>query len=161
MDLRIWDDLLQVVNNNDIKDLTIGNIIRIFTKYYVNMYQPLTTLTFAIEYKFFGLNPLPYHSDNVLLHIINIVLVYNLIYSLTRKLNISAIVALLFAIHPMHVESVAWVSERKDVLYSVFYLSSLIFYLKYIASKYQDTSIKTQESQKPKVKCQNISFLSN
>ena len=67
----------------------------------------------AIEYKFFALNPMVYHIDNFLLHILNVILVFFFINLLTKKLNISAIVALFFAIHPMHVESVAWSGREK------------------------------------------------
>ena len=62
-DFTNWDDDFQVVNNNDIKNLTTVNIVKIFTEYYLGMYQPLTSLSFAIEFKFFGLNPLPYHTE--------------------------------------------------------------------------------------------------
>ena len=131
-DFANWDDDEQIIKNTDIKSLSIESVKKIFTSYYVGMYQPLTTLTFATEYKFFELDPLPYHVDNLILHLLNVILVFFLIYKITKKTNISAIVALIFGIHPMHVESVAWVTERKDVLYSFFFLSGLLTYLNYI-----------------------------
>ena len=133
--LTNWDDQDYVTNNNDIKDLSYQNVKKIFTSYYVANYQPVTMLSYGIEYKFFNLNPKTFHTTNLILHLLNIILVFQLIYLLTRKTGISAIAALFFAIHPMHVESVAWISERKDVLYSLFYLGALIAYIYYIKNK--------------------------
>jgi protein O-mannosyl-transferase len=125
-----WDDPTLVVTNNDIQSISIENIRKMFTNSYVYMYVPLTVLSFALEYKFFGLNPLHYHIDNLMLHLLNVILVFFFIRLLTKKLDISIIVALFFGIHPMHVESVAWISERKDVLYAFFFLSGLITYIR-------------------------------
>ena len=90
-------------------------------------------LSLAINYKISGLSPFSYHLFNVLLHLLNVFLVFYFTYLLTRRnLNMAAVAALFFGIHPMHVESVAWVSERKDVLYTCFFLASMIAYLKYL-----------------------------
>jgi len=70
---------------------------------------------------------------NLIIHLLNVVLVFQLVRALVCKMEVAAIVALFFAIHPMHVESVSWISERKDLLYSFFYLSALICYLRYLA----------------------------
>ena len=83
---------------------------------------PVTTLTYAVEFSMFGLNPKPYHIANLIFHLLNIILVFYLIFILTSRIEISVITALFFAIHPMHAESVSWISERKDVLYSFFLL---------------------------------------
>jgi len=133
--LTNWDDQDYVINNNDIKDLSKQNIKKIFTNFYEANYQPVTMLSYGIEYKFFNLNPKPFHTTNLILHLLNIILVFQLIYLITRKTGVSVIAALFFAIHPMHVESVAWISERKDVLYSLFYLGALITYIYYIKNK--------------------------
>jgi tetratricopeptide (TPR) repeat protein len=138
----IWDDGAMITENNDIRSITTENIVKIFTKPYVTMYVPLTVLSFAAEYKFFGLNPLPYHIANLLLHLFNVILVFFFIYLLTKKINISVIAALFFGIHPMHVEAVAWVTARKDVLYSFFFFSALITYMYYL--KAQTSKLKTQ-----------------
>jgi protein O-mannosyl-transferase len=135
-DFTNWDDNVFVTDNPDIRELSLENIRNMFTHTYEYMYVPVSVFTFAIEYKFFGLNPLPYHADNLILHLLNIILVFYFIYLLTNpqtsnnRLTISAIVALFFGIHPMHVESVAWVAERKDVLYSFFFLAGLITYIR-------------------------------
>ena len=144
-DLLFWDDNIYVINNKDITNLSFNSLKTIFSGFYAYCYLPLTMLTYSLEYHFFGLNPFIYHLDNLVLHLFNIILVFIFIYKLSlgselREINtrqyaisLAFIVALLFAIHPMHVESVAWISERKDLLYSFFFLSSLIFYIKYIS----------------------------
>lgn len=126
-----WDDNEYLLENNDIKDLSIHNIKNIFSSFYVNNYQPFTMLTYAIEYKLSGLNPAVYHLNNIILHLINTLLVFYFIFLLTSRFEIASVVSLLFAVHPMHVESVTWIAERKDVLYSLFYLGSLISYIFY------------------------------
>lgn len=106
-------------------------------------YKPLVYLTWRAEYSLFGDNPLPFHLNNLLLHLLNTLLVYFLGLRLFSKLKIpddkihvfTFIIALLFALHPMHVESVAWATERKDVLYSFFFLLSWLIYLKFLDQK--------------------------
>ena len=127
-----WDDHLLITNNNDIKSLSASNLKSIFTSYYLGMYHPLVTLSFACEYHFFGLNPVVYHATNVLFHLANVVLVFFLVLLLSQRHETALIAACLFGLHPMHVESVAWIAERKDVVYAFFYLSALIFYLRFI-----------------------------
>jgi protein O-mannosyl-transferase len=131
-DFTNYDDDTHIAKNEDVKTLNTEHVKKIFSSYYVGMYQPFTTLSFAVEYKFFKLNPLYYHLNNLLLHLLNTLLVFWLIFMLVKRKDAAYITALLFAIHPMHVESVAWITERKDVLYAFFYMLSLIFYLKFI-----------------------------
>ena len=127
-----YDDQFYIINNYLIKTISLKNI---FNTYYFDNYIPLTTLSYAIQYHFFQLNPHPYHLVNLIIHLFNIILVFEFIQILSKNIKVSAITAALFAVHPMHVESVAWISEHKDVLYSLFYISSLIFYIKYINNK--------------------------
>jgi hypothetical protein len=127
-----WDDHIHITNNSDIKSLSLHNIKTIFTSYYLGMYHPLVTLSFAIEYHFYGLNPVIYHASSVLFHLANVVLVFYLVLLLSHRRETAIIAACLFGLHPMHVESVAWISERKDVVYAFFYLCALIFYLRFI-----------------------------
>ena len=126
-----WDDDVYILTNNYIKDLSWHGIKTIFSVYYEGNYHPLTCFSNAVEYKLFGLNPKAYHFFNLVIHLLNVALVFRFIRLLSNNVNASAIVALFFAIHPMHVESVVWASERKDVLYAFFYLLSLIYYLKW------------------------------
>lgn len=124
------DDDKYVVGNLLIRDLSWPGIKNIFSSiHYGGLYKPLTVLTFAIEYHFFKLDPYIYHLTNVILHLLNVLLVFWLILLVSRKAWVAFIVALFFGIHPLHVESVAWVSERKDVLYSLFFLSGIIAYI--------------------------------
>jgi protein O-mannosyl-transferase len=127
-----WDDDTHITNNPDIRSLSLHNIKTIFTSYYIRMYHPLVTLSFAAEYHFFGLHAAVYHATNVLFHLANVVLVFFLVLSLSQHRTTALIAACLFGIHPMHVESVAWITERKDVVYAFFYLCTLIFYLRFI-----------------------------
>ncbi|MFA6922733.1 MAG: tetratricopeptide repeat protein [Bacteroidales bacterium] len=134
-----WDDDVYILNNTDIKDFNFVKFGRILHSYYNSNYHPLTTLYYAIEYNVFGMNPVPFHLSNLLFHLMNVCLVFYFIFLLTKKTDVATIVSVLFAIHPMHVESVSWIAERKDVLYAFFFLGSLIYYLKYIQndSKYK------------------------
>jgi tetratricopeptide (TPR) repeat protein len=127
-----WDDEGYVVENPDIKECTLHNVAKIFSSIYVGNYQPITMLTYMAEYRFFQLDPAVYHWTNLLLHIMNCLLVFALLYSLSGKRSASLIVALLFAVHPLRVESVAWIAERKDVLSAFFYFLSLLSYLRYV-----------------------------
>lgn len=125
------DDDIYILNNDLVKDLSAEGFKNIFSQFISGNYHPFTILSFAFEYKFFGFNPKPYHMNNLILHLINIILVFYLIFLLTNKLEVASFVAVIFAVHPMHVESVSWITERKDLLYSLFYLWALIKYIHY------------------------------
>jgi len=127
-----WDDNQHITENGDIQSLSLHNIQAIFTSSYVSMYHPLVTLSFALEHHFFGLNAAVYHATNVLFHLVNVVLVFSVVLLLSRRRAIALMVACLFGLHPMHVESVAWITERKDVVYAFFYLCALLWYLRYL-----------------------------
>ena len=133
--LKTWDDQAYVTNNDLVKDISLQSVAKIFKEdrgLYAN-YHPLTTLSLAINYSFSGLNPSGYRIVNILLHLLNTFLVFLFIYTLAgKRLEIAVVTSLLFGLHPMHVESVAWISERKDVLYAAFFLLALISYQKYI-----------------------------
>jgi len=131
------DDDAYLFDNPFIRNFSLQGISAIFSNFYEANYHPLTTLTYLFEYRIFGLNPLPYHALNVLLHLVNIMLVYKLTEKLSGNKLTALLVSILFAVHPMHVESVAWVSERKDVLYTMFYLSSLLIYNKYLTTGFK------------------------
>jgi protein O-mannosyl-transferase len=130
-----WDDNAYVYQNKDITELTLHSVCRFFSNFYLGMYQPLTMLSFALEYHYFGLEPSVFHATNMVLHLLNLCLVFIFIRKLTGNIFSAFIVSLFFGIHPLHVESVAWISERKDVLYSAFYLLGLISYLHYLNVK--------------------------
>ena len=124
-----WDDPAYVTGNPAIKELSWSSVTRIFTTAHQGLYKPLVLFSFAIEYHFFGLNPWIYHATNGVLHCINSLLVFWLIFLFSRRLGIAWLVAVLFGIHPLHVESVAWVTERKDMLSGLFFLAGSVAYL--------------------------------
>lgn len=127
----LWDDNIYITENPLIKNISFENIKNIFSDYTLGNYHPLTLLSFSIEYYFFGANPRAYHSTNIVLHIMNCILVFFLILIISRRISVSLLAALLFGLHPLRVESVAWISDRKDLLYAFFFLLSIICYLFY------------------------------
>jgi protein O-mannosyl-transferase len=130
-----WDDDENITINSNIKELNTASIKNIFTSSVTSGYTPLTSLSFAIEYKFFGMKPGVFHFNNLLLHLLCTLLVFVLMKKLGFNLFIVMVVTILFGVHPMRVESVAWITERKDVLYSFFFLLSLISYLSFYKNK--------------------------
>ncbi|MGA2090629.1 MAG: tetratricopeptide repeat protein [Endomicrobiales bacterium] len=125
------DDPVMVTANSDIMSLSWPSIRHMFCSYHFNMYHPLVSLSYAIEYNFFQADPFVYHATNVFLHICNSMLVMVIFLLLTEQWGVSLLVAVLFAVHPMHVESVAWITERKDVLYAFFFLWAMVAYCWY------------------------------
>ncbi len=134
-DFTNWDDPVYIKNN----PLVSGNsvpLVKIFETPVSGHYHPLTILSLAMNYRLGKLNPFGYHLENVILHILNTILVFFFVFLLTRRnLLMAAVVSLFFGIHPMHVESVSWISERKDVLYVLFFVAGLITYLRYSETK--------------------------
>ena len=126
------DDTTYIGSASALKNLTFPDIASMFSSIVSGNYHPLTMLSLTITYSLFGQNAFPYHIVNLILHIANVVLVFWLILLLINRIEAALIVALFFAIHPMHVESVAWISERKDVLYTLFFIGSLVCYLLYL-----------------------------
>lgn len=131
-----YDDNVYITGNNYIKNFSAEGFTDII-KAYSKDELPLTLISFTIDYKFFGLNPVPYHIENLIFHLINILLVFLLIKKLSKRPVVALIASLLFAIHPLRTESVVWSAERKDMLVTLFFLSSVIFYINYITSGYK------------------------
>lgn len=129
------DDTSYVVNNELIKNFSFEKAGKIFTRAFVGCYCPLAVISYIPEYHLFKLNPFAYHLTNYLLHLAVTILVFCLIYLLLENMEAAFISAILFGIHPLHVESVAWISERKDLLCAIFYIAALISYLGYIRHK--------------------------
>ncbi|MCP4219305.1 MAG: tetratricopeptide repeat protein [bacterium] len=129
-----WDEPEFIHENADIKELSPENVRKYFTKSYMGFggYVPLVLCSFALEYKFFGSNPTAFHAVNLLLHIICGLLVFYLVFLLTRSHAAAFVTALLFGIHPLHVENVAWILGRKDLLFALFYLAASISYIRYL-----------------------------
>ncbi len=132
--LTNFDDDYYINKNPFLRDFSLKGVAAIFSSFYSANYHPLTTLTYFFEFQVFDEQPMGYHVVNVLLHLACVFVVYKFIEKLSGKALVAAVVALLFALHPMHVESVAWVSERKDVMYGLFYILALHGYLNFIES---------------------------
>ncbi|PCH99327.1 MAG: hypothetical protein COB85_00040 [Bacteroidetes bacterium] len=128
-----WDDPKYIIDNHIIKDLSWERTKAIFMdeERKSGLYAPLTYLSWAVEFSYVNLEPYMYHRDNLILHLLNTGLVFLLIMMLVGRIEAAMITAALFGLHPMHVESVAWITERKDVLFTFFFLLSMISYTAY------------------------------
>jgi protein O-mannosyl-transferase len=127
-----WDDNLYIYENPLVSEARLKDIFTRPADY--NTYNPLVISSFALEWKLVKDKPFLYHLDNVLLHLLCTALVWFLCRKLGLSVWWSGFTALLFGIHPMRVESVAWITERKDMLFALFYLTSILFYIRYIVS---------------------------
>lgn len=139
-----WDDDVYVSHDTCITSFTGSHLKAIFTQDITkNNFHPLCMLSLAINYHFAKLAPASYYLTNVFIHIANVILVFMLLIMLARGITsngkqplfVAGFGALWFAIHPMHVESVCWIAERKDVLYAFFYMAAFIAYIKYAAEQ--------------------------
>ena len=135
-----WDDDVNLLENPNLNAFDWPSIKGIFTSDVIGNYNPLPIFTFAIEKAIFGLNPTVFHVNNLLLHLFVVFMVYRVLIELKISKEAAFFAALLFGIHPMRVESVAWVTERKDVLFAAFYFPALFYYIKYLKAKNKKTS---------------------
>jgi len=127
-----FDDDLYVYNAPAIRaGLTVKGLALAFTSPHARNWHPLTTISHMLDCQLYGLNAGGHHATNIVLHTIAVLLLFGVLRKSTGAVWKSAIVAALFAVHPLHVESVAWVSERKDVLSAVFFMLTLRAYLRY------------------------------
>ncbi|KAF5406579.1 MAG: hypothetical protein Udaeo2_33510 [Candidatus Udaeobacter sp.] len=127
-----FDDDLYVYNAPGIQaGLTIKGIGLAFISPHARNWHPLTTLSHMLDCQLYGLNAGGHHATNVILHTIAVLLLFQVLQQMTGAVWKSTIVAALFAVHPLHVESVAWISERKDVLSAIFFLLMLGAYGRY------------------------------
>jgi tetratricopeptide (TPR) repeat protein len=127
-----YDDSFYVYQNPSISNgLTRVGFVRAFTHPLVGNWHPLTSLSLMLDAQFFGLNAGGYHFVNVVLHTVVVLLLFFVLRAMTGALWRSALVAAIFAIHPLRAESVVWISERKDVLSGVFFLLGLGAYYRY------------------------------
>lgn len=128
-----WDDTKHIVGNVPVfMPFSLETLKNIFTSFINNTYIPLTTLSFHIQHHTVGLDAFTSHLINVLGHILVIVLVYILYRRAGTNSSAAMIACALFALHPMHVESIAWATERKDILCGIFYLLTLLAYQQYL-----------------------------
>src|SRR5436190_612180 len=134
-----WDDDANFLANEHYRGLAPDNLRWMFTDFYGH-YMPITWLTLGLDYLCWGMNPTGYHATSLLLHALTALLVFRLLRDLVRRARpdlpettiawIAAAGALFFSIHPLRVESVSWITERRDVTSGIFYLLTLETYLK-------------------------------
>jgi len=131
-DFISFDDPQYITANPKVSGgLSVENSRWAFTTGHASNWHPITWLSHMVDCEIFGINPGGHHITNLLLHIINTLLLFALLKKVTGKVWQSGFVAALFALHPMHVESVAWISERKDVLSTMFWLLATAGYIRY------------------------------
>ena len=130
-DFVAMDDLVYVSDNPHVlTGINLANLAWSVTTFHAGYWIPLTWLSFMLDAQIFGAHASGYHVTNLLLHVINTLLVFALLIRATGSQARSAFVAALFALHPLHVESVAWITERKDVLSTLFGLLSIYAYVR-------------------------------
>jgi len=164
-DFVLWDDYIYIYDNPHIRSLGMTFFRWSFFDFYEANWFPLTWLSHALDYAAWGLNPLGHHLTNIIFHAVNtfvvVLLMIGLLESrkepamsseapgfLTERMILIAagITGLLFGLHPLHVESVAWVSERKDVLCALFFLLTISVYIKYVSVREHQTTKKKTKS---------------
>ena len=131
-----YDDNDYITENQHVQSgLNLKSIKWAFTTAHAANWHPVTWLSHIIDCQLFGLNPKWHHIVNLLFHIANTLLLFAVLNSMTAALWQSAFVAAAFALHPLHVESVAWISERKDVLSTLFWLLTMAAYVRYVRQR--------------------------
>ncbi len=133
-----FDDDVYITDNPVVRSgLSARGVLWAFTSGHAANWHPLTWLSHMVDVTLFGLAAGAHHATNLLFHLANTLLVFLFFARTTGHTMTSAVVALFFGIHPLHVESVAWVSERKDVLSAFFGLGSLLFYAEWVTKRKQ------------------------
>ena len=128
-----FDDSTYICNNSQVRNgLTWHGLVWAVTTTHANFWHPLTWLSHMLDCELYGLNPAGHHLTNLLVHMANALLLFLVFHRMTHAVWKSAFVAALFALHPLHVESVAWASERKDVLSTLFWILTMGAYASYV-----------------------------
>src|SRR3989449_3206827 len=136
-DFISFDDRDYVLENPHVRSgLSFANVGLAFLGFHSGNWHPLTWLSHMLDCQLYGLKAWGHHLTSVLLHVTNTLLLFLVLKRFTGVIWQSACVAALFAWHPLHVESVAWVAERKDVLSASFFMLTLWAYVKYVVSKH-------------------------
>jgi len=129
----VWDDSAQIINNLDLR-LGLSAIGKIFSTFYLDMYQPLTTLSYWLDIKLWGYNALAFHLVSLGLHLLNCYLVFKLLRKLNFKKELAVASCLFFALWPTQVEAAAWLSARSTLLSATGILLTLLLYLRYLST---------------------------
>ncbi len=126
-----WDDDVMVTNNQEVRTFSWESVRWAFTTSRFGNPMPLTWLSHMLDYRLYGMDARGHHATSVALHVANTVLVFFVFLALTGACWRSAVVAALFGLHPLHVEPVAWIAERKEVLSAFFFLLTLAAYARW------------------------------
>jgi hypothetical protein len=127
-----FDDDDYITKNPNVQSgITYKSLAWAFSSTYASNWHPLTWISHMLDVELFGLDPSGHHLTNLILHAVNSILLLFVLIAATQRLWASAFVAALFAVHPLHVESVAWISERKDVLSTFFWMLAVLAYIRY------------------------------
>lgn len=140
---KAWDDHWVVINSYTQQGFKFQNLFRIFSEFYNGQYAPINQMYYSLLFECFGYNTKIFHLGSLILHILNTLLVYIFIRELLKYSHLvkekycmltAVATTVLFGIHPLMVESVAWISASKVLLYALFYLLGLIFYVKFLGT---------------------------
>ncbi|HEV1286119.1 MAG TPA: tetratricopeptide repeat protein [Bryobacteraceae bacterium] len=128
-----FDDRETIIGNSHIRDgITLAGLAWAFTSAYAANWFPVTWISHMLDFQLFGLDSGWHHLTNLMIHLASTALLFVMLKRMTQKLGESAFVSFVFALHPLHVESVAWVTERKDVLSAFFWILTIWLYLDYV-----------------------------
>ncbi len=137
----VWDDHIQIIENQFIRDfknipsvLNKGNSSAFSGQFEVQYYRPAQVLTYLLDYFVWHLNPFGFHLTNILLHYLNSLLAFLLIYSISRNKIISLVVSIIFCVHPLNVSSVSYISGRADLIVTLFILLSFIYWVRAVSA---------------------------
>ncbi|MAY84291.1 MAG: hypothetical protein CMP59_09175 [Flavobacteriales bacterium] len=130
-----FDDDSLILNSPEYKDFSWDNVKLVFSSFKDGLYHPITSLSWMLDYSLWGQDAFGFHLSNLILHLINTLLVFLLVKSISKKIEIGLIAALFFGIHPMHVENVAWLASRKDLMLGVFFFLSLYAYQGFVKDR--------------------------
>ncbi len=155
-----YDDNLYVTENLKIqRDFTPVNVLSLFTEANANNYHPFTAISHMIDFQLYGLNPAGHHATNLIFHIVNSVLLFCVLLRLTGGFWPSFVAAAIFQLHPLRVESVAWVAERKDVLSMFFALLAIYFYVGHARSQRAQQEGAAQETSSRNLRWSLVFFI--
>lgn len=136
-----WDDDLYVVHNDAVQGMSLGHMREAFTRFYGGNFAPLQIISYMIDHSLWGLRPGCFVFTNVLIHCMNGILFYFLLFRMTQRRAVGFLAAFIFLFHPVQVESVAWISQRKNLLAMFFFLAAFYFYI----------SFRTDEKHRPRL----------
>lgn len=127
-----WDDSQNIISNPELRGHSGSSFLKLVTTPYVNAYSPISHLTYWLNYQISQLNPAGYHLTDLILHLISVILLYRFVYLMTKEKMSALIAAAIFALYPIQVESVSWISTRSTRFSVIFMLLTLTIYLRYL-----------------------------